>query len=390
MRVGVDRRLAVTIAVLFLTTRGVVLTLAWLFENAIPRNYHGPTFSTAPILRSLTTGDANHLLGIAAQGYHAEPLIGPFRDWPFFPLYPLVTRGASLLTGGDIALAGVLVSNLAFVVALVLLYHLAEPVIGGDGALLSLAFVALAPGAVAYSMAYSDSTFLVLAAGSLLAAQRGRRALMAVLYGLACLTRLQGLLLAIPLAIVMAQTGASWRTPRLAWLIAGPLGFGLFAVHLGLAFGQPLGMLTAQQAWANSLEGGTPSASAVPQATLPTQGAIETPGAVGLPAFQLDPVIVLFVGLLSAYLFLLVFLRRDRIPLAHRAYAIVSVVATLAAIVLNRTLLFSMNRYMAVVWPFSWVLANRRATWFQATALGAMGVLFTLFAVLNLTQALAP
>jgi hypothetical protein len=387
VRVGVDRRLAATITVLFLTTRGVVLTLAWLFENAIPRNYYGPTFSTAPYLRSLTTGDSNHLLGIAAQGYHAEPLIGQFRDWPFFPLYPLITRGVSLLTGGDVALAGVLVSNLAFVVALVLLYHLAEPVLGADGALRSLAFVALAPGAVAYAMAYSDSTFLVLAASSMLAAQRGRWSLMAVLYGLACLTRLQGLLLAVPLGILIVQASRGWRTPRLAWLFAGPLGFALFAAHLGLAFGQPFGMLTAQQAWANSLQGGAPAASAEPGTSVvpAAPGAVDAAG-----VFQIDPIVILFVGLLSAYLFLLVFLRRDGVPLAHRAYAVVSVAATLGAILLNRTLLFSMNRYMAVVWPFSWVLANRHAAWFQATALGALGVLFTLFAVLNITQALAP
>ena len=209
---------------------------------------------------------------------------------------------------------------------------------------------------------------------------------MALLYGLACLTRLQGLLLAVPLGIVIVQTAGAWRTPRLAWLLAGPVGFGLFAAHLGLAFGQPFGMLTAQQAWANSLDGTAPAASAAPGATV-MPGAS---GAMSATTFQIDPVVILFVGLLSVYLFLLAFLRRDGVPVAHRAYAIISVAATLVAILLNRTLLFSINRYMAVVWPFSWVLASRRAAWFQATALGALGVLFTLFAVLNMTQALAP
>ena len=382
-----DRRLALTITILFVATRGVILTLAYLFENAIPRNYHGPTFSSEPYLRSLTTGDANQLLGIAAQGYHAAPVVLQFRDWPFFPLYPLITRAFSVLTGGDIALAGVLVSNLAFVVALVLLYRLAEPVLGADRALKSLAFVALAPGAVAFAMAYSDSTFLVLAAGSMLAAQRGRWWLMALLYGLACLTRLQGLLLAVPLAIVIAQGIGGWRTPRLAWLVAGPIAFGLFALHLGLAFGQPFGMLTAQQAWASSLDGGSPAATAAPGASPIPAG----PGGAGADAgLALNPVTLLFVALLIGYLALLAWQRRDGVPIAHRAYAFVSVAATLGAILLNRTLLFSVNRYMAVVWPFSWVLANRRAPWLEATLLGLLGILFTVFAVLNLTQALAP
>jgi hypothetical protein len=385
-----NRRLAATIGALFLATRGILLTLAYLFENVIPRNYHGPTYATSPVLQSLTAGDANYLLGIAAKGYHAEPVVGAFRDWPFFPLFPLLTRATSVLTGGDVALAGVIVANLAFVAALVVLYKLAEPVLGADRALKSLAFVALAPGAVAFGMAYSDSTFLLLAAGSVLAAQRGRWALVAALYALACLTRLQGLLLAVPLAIVIVERAGGWRaggwrTPTLAWLAAGPLAFALFAVHLGLAFGQPLGMLTAQQTWAATFN--NPAPSLAPGASAPAV----VPGAVPVDAaFGIDPVILLFVGLLGGYLFLLVYLRVDGIPLAHRAYAIVSVAATLLAVLTNRTLLLSNNRYMAVVWPFSWVLAGRRAAWFEATAIGVSGLLFALFAVLNLTQALAP
>jgi hypothetical protein len=385
-----NRRLAATIAALFVATRGILLTLAYLFENVIPRNYHGPTYSTSPLLQSLATGDANYLLGIAAQGYHAEPVVGAFRDWPFFPLFPLLTRAASVVTGGDVALAGVVVSNLAFVAALVVLYRLGEPVLGADRALKSLAFVALAPGAVAFGMAYSDSTFLLLAAGSVLAAQRARWPLMALLYGLACLTRLQGLLLAVPLAIILVEhaggwRAGGWRTPTLAWLATGPLAFALFAVHLGLAFGQPFGMLTAQQTWAATFNNQGPSlapgSSAAP--VLPGTAAADA-------SFGIDPVVLLFVALLAGYLFLLVYLRVDRIPLAHRAYAIVSVAATLLAVLTNRSLLLSNNRYMAVVWPFSWVLAGRRAAWFEATAIGVSGLLFALFAVLNLTQALAP
>ena len=47
-------------------------------------------------------------------------------------------------------------------------------------------------GAVAFGMAYTDSLFLLLAAGAFLAGEQRRWWLMALLYGLASLTRLQG------------------------------------------------------------------------------------------------------------------------------------------------------------------------------------------------------
>src|SRR6185369_7765221 len=87
-----------TIAALFLISRGALVLVALLLENSIPLSYHGPTFSTEPLLRSLTGSDSVYLLGIAADGYHAAPVQAAFRDWVFFPLYPLVTRAASVLT----------------------------------------------------------------------------------------------------------------------------------------------------------------------------------------------------------------------------------------------------------------------------------------------------
>ena len=50
----------------------------------------------------------------------------------------------------------------------------------------------------------------------------------------------------------------------------------------------------------------------------------------------------------------------------------------------------SIGRYLAVAWPFDWILANRRAQWFQLTGLAAFAGLFVIHAVLHFTQALAP
>ena len=202
----------------------------------------------------------------------------------------------------------------------------------------------LGPGAVAFAMAYSDSLFLLLAAGAFLAAEQRRWLAMAVLLGLACLTRAQGLLLAIPLAILIAdsnggwRSAASWRTPRMAWLLAAPVGFGLFAAHLGATFGQPFGMFSAQQAWSNIGRPETGDTTAV--------------------VSRFDPLVLVLIGMLSMYFFLLAFLRRDRIAAPYRVHAWLSIISTFGLMFFNASLLQSIARYMAVVWPFDWVLAD--------------------------------
>jgi hypothetical protein len=367
------REALVAIAALFLVSRGALVLIALFLENNIPLAYHGPTYATDLVLASLTGTDSPYLLGIAAEGYHPAPVRDAFRDWAFFPLYPLVVRLASILTLGNIAVAGVLVANVAFVGALAAVYALTIRYLDHDRAVRSLAFLTFAPGAVAFAMAYTDSLFLLLSVGAFLAAEQRRWALMALLYGLASLTRLQGILLGIPLAILIAsadmpggwRTMAGWRTPRLLWLAAGPAAFALFAVFLGVMFGDYFGMFTAQQAWSDI---GRPETGN----TMPVLD-------------RFDPIVLLLVGVFVLHLFLFLFRRVDRIPAAYTAFAIVSVITALASGRLQ-----SIGRDLAVAWPFDWILASRRAAWFEVAGLAAFAALFVIHAVLHFTQALAP
>jgi Mannosyltransferase (PIG-V) len=365
------REALVAIAALFLVSRGALVLVAWFLENNIPLAYHGPTYASGPLLSSLTGTDSLYLLGIAAEGYHGAPVHDAFRDWAFFPLYPVATRVVSLLTLGNVAVAGLLVANVSFIAALAVLYALTIRHLDHERSVRSLAFVTFAPGAVAFAMAYSDSLFLLLAAAAFLAAEQRRWWLMAVLYGLASLTRLQGVLLGIPLAILIAEssggwrTSAGWRSSRLLFLAAGPIGFGLFAAYLGWAFGDPLGMFTAQQAWSNIGRPETGNTTPV------------------LP--NTDAIVLLLVGVLVLYLLLFLFRRPDRLPASYTALALVTVITALASGRLQ-----SIGRYLAVAWPFDWLLANRRAAWFELTGLAAFAALFVVHAMLHFTQALAP
>src|SRR5262245_14825946 len=211
----------VGLVAILLASRAIVVLVA-LFVEANYAIASGGSASTAPVLRSLTSSDAVWYLRIAETGYHVETISGPYHDYAFLPLYPILVRLVNVVVG-DVALAGVVIANLAFVAAAVLLDRMGRGLLGAGGALLGVAFVALAPGAVAFSMAYPESLFLLLTLGAVAAAQGGRWFWMAVLFALASLTRLPGVILIVPLGILIGERfGWRWHRQWL-WLLTGPL-----------------------------------------------------------------------------------------------------------------------------------------------------------------------
>ena len=362
------RDAAIRIVAVFLVTRFLVVLVSVFLEQSIPLGYDGPSYSRAPIARSLTGEDAVYYLGIAAQGYHLQPVKENHYDWVFFPLYPVVVRALSILTLGDVTLAGILAANLAFLAAALALYRLSLDHLGHDIAVRSVVYLAIAPGAVAFAMAYSDSLFLLLAVGAFLAAERGRWWTMGGLYGLAALTRLPGVLLGIPLFLLMLRSLGS--RPRPSWLALGlgPAALAAFYVWLGAFTGDFLANLHAQAAWnvAPIVSGGTGGGGAAPPVAF-------------------NPVPLLLLATLLGYTFLFLHLRRDRVAFP---YVVLSLLA-FATIFLSLRLQ-SVARYLGVAWPFSWVLASRQSAAFHEIWPIASAGLFTIHALLHFTQALAP
>ena len=251
---------------LFLVARLLVVGCAMAVEGLAPVDATGPGGSTLqattrPLLASLTSWDAVYYLDIASDGYRAGPVNGPYPDVVFFPLYPVAVGATATLLGGDIALSGVLVANLAGLAALGAVYLLARRRLERDGAFLATTLVALGPGAVAFSMAYSDSLFLLLVAGSLLAAERDARPLSGALACLAALTRLQGALLILPLLVLFWQRDG--RRPRASWLwaLGAPAGLAMVCLAIGRVTGDVLTPIREQGIWDF---GGVPSAVAEP------------------------------------------------------------------------------------------------------------------------------
>ena len=304
-----------------------------------------------PIITSLTSWDAEWYLSIAESGYHAE--FGDFPDYAFFPAYPVTVRALGLLTGGDLAVASVLASNLAFALALVVLFALSMRYLTRERSILSLWFLALAPGALAFTLSYSESLFLLLATGAFLAAERRRAWVVGALLTVAAISRAPGILLVAPILLLYMQRDG-WRPTR-DWmpLMLAPAALLLYLGYLGWLTGDFLAPIHAQVHW-DAFGGSVESA----MAETGVSEAAEVTGTVisGPVDILLNPLVAISLISIAFYLFLFVYFRHDRITAPYWLVAITAVVGVLMA---GRP--YSIARYFAVAWPFDWVLANRQS-----------------------------
>ena len=175
-----------------------------------------PPTGWATAVTGWESADALWYLRIASQGYAVDDGSGAF-----FPLYPLLVRGVGELTGGRWLLAAYVVSNVALVVALVLLHRLTARELSASMARKAVLYLCAFPTGFFLFAPYSESLFLALAIGTLYAARTRRWALAAVLGLLAATARSPGFLLALPLAIEALLQYRASRRPRVLLQGAG-------------------------------------------------------------------------------------------------------------------------------------------------------------------------
>ena len=112
----------------------------------------GPVFGS-----HFATWDAAHYLRLSEVGYaHEVP------SCAFYPLWPLLVRGAAPLFGGSHLVAGLVLSNLFSLSAWVLFHRSVARRWGEGAANWSLVFLLAFPGALFFQFNYSESLFLLL------------------------------------------------------------------------------------------------------------------------------------------------------------------------------------------------------------------------------------
>jgi hypothetical protein len=201
----------------------------------------------------LVAWDGQWYLRIAANGYHAAPLqpFGPVghHDFAFFPGWPLLVRLVSL--GGLLPQSGtaVVLSNVLFVVAAAAIYRLFLERFDQRVAIGGLLLVAFNPAAYVFSMAYSESLFVLIVALFFL---RDTRWPAPILAGLAMFTRVAGLAIGASQAVMLVSTRDS-RLIRLLSCLAVGIVFASWWIFIWQLTGNFGGWLEGSAHWSNVL-----------------------------------------------------------------------------------------------------------------------------------------
>lgn len=161
---------------------------------------------------------------LAANGY--APNTG---DITFSPLLPLLIRLVGFFTLGNYAVAGTLISEVAITAAVAILYRLVQLDFSRLAAQRTVAYLLLFPTAYYFHIPYTEPLLLCLVVLACYLARQGHWSWVVPVAYLAALTRIQGVLIAIPIAIE-GLAAAGWRLRALRRpafplaVIAAPLG----------------------------------------------------------------------------------------------------------------------------------------------------------------------
>jgi hypothetical protein len=221
----------------------------WTATYTLPATYQiGRPYLVEPFMNNQVCWDSEYYISIALGGYddpkvpHLTPfgsttywqdgmLIGGNRyngeslslNYAFFPLYPwamwvfvqpLKLIGLNLTATAT--LAGVIVSALGALLAMLSLYDLTSDSLGDEGAMRAAFYLLIFPTGFFLVQVYTEGLFVGLAFSCLAMLRRGKWLPAAILGAAATLTRAVGVALVIPMALTWFRTG-DWLDIDLEW-----------------------------------------------------------------------------------------------------------------------------------------------------------------------------
>jgi Dolichyl-phosphate-mannose-protein mannosyltransferase len=186
--------------------------------------------------------DSLHYQKLATNGYSAVGEMRP--SMVFYPLFPWLIRLVAIVLH-DYLLSAFLISTMASIAAGIILYRLVQLDFNRSTAGLAVWFLFIFPTSYFLHIGYTESLFLVLTLGCVLAARTGSWLVAGLLGALACLTRAPGLVL-VPALLI--EAGHQYRTTRhwnWQWLSVAivPLGFAGYLLLNYHAAGDPLAFI---------------------------------------------------------------------------------------------------------------------------------------------------
>ena len=314
--------------------------------------------------------DSGWYFGIARYGY--EFVEGGRSNLAFFPVYPLLMRYVGLALGGgrqNLYLAGIIISWVAYVLAMVMLYRLGKTYLSGPSAERAVVFASVFPFAFFYGVVYSEASFLLFTVTAFYGFRTKRWWLGAIAGALACATRVNGIMALPALGLLAWQTAG--HDPRARWKALAavalvPLGLVLYSGYVETLSGSYFEWSYSIQRWNYSIAGSPFKGFALlfselltrPYEYMTTNSAAPYDVLHGLTGF--------------AFILSLPFVGR-RVGAPYVVYMAVNLWLPLSSGVFE-----GVGRYCAVLFPFYFVMATVRPLMLRTGLLVASAALYML------------
>jgi hypothetical protein len=255
-----------TVIVPFIITRLIWLFIAWFSTYYLPNptynKYTSQGWFLSPhfLVDIWCRWDAKWYLSIVETGYQAPTdLTQQINNMAFYPFYPYLIKGlstfipSSWLSRSVFLVIGLLISNLAFLLAIILLYRFVKTWTADEiRARHTLEYLFVFPTSFYFSCFYSESLFFLLSIGAANAASKKKWLIASLLGSCLALTRPQGILIMIPLAWYYLAA-YQWKVKALrfniAWLGLIPTALALHFLYLHSITGSYWAPVLSQMAW---------------------------------------------------------------------------------------------------------------------------------------------
>jgi Gpi18-like mannosyltransferase len=316
--------------------------------------------------------DTGWYMDVASSGYRWAPSrVTQQQNIAFFPVYPMMMRYGSLFLGRDLMWTGVLISWVSFFGAMVYLYRFTHERFGDEAGSLTLALLAGYPFAVYFSTAYTESLFLLAIVGACYHFERNELWRAGGWGLLAGLSRPNGCLLSVVLALIAVRPLWPFRFGQMRlsdWMgiadriaVAALPGIGMlfYSTYIFFLTGHPLQWAMQNAAWGR-VYGGLDTLFAERAATIVDEGLYTFAATRTVDALYIAAVLFVLTTLWPVF-------RRIGFP-----YAVLMVINVVPPLLMGG--LLSIGRVTSVLFPaFVWlalaVPAAHRTAWIAGFAM---------------------
>jgi len=241
-------------------TRAASFSIAFianlLFAPYSARDFAMP-FKREKFAQIFAAWDSGWYFDIASRGYYFNA--DGQSSIAFFPLYPMLMRAVAWPFGGTdkaIWVAGIVVSCIAFALALLAVHRFTQHLFGDrEVARRAVLYLAIFPFSLFFTRVYAESVFLLASVLAVSRAYDGHWWRAGIWGALATLARPNGILIGLPLALLALGGRPAVRvlSIRFAGLLPIPVALAGYGAYVYTLSGDPLGWLSAQAHWGYSL-----------------------------------------------------------------------------------------------------------------------------------------